>query len=55
MYKRDEGDYRLNIMKVCAFQWGEGEVVMEKVTMGTANTGTSFSYSLDHRVLALRS
>lgn len=55
MYKRDEGDYRLNIMKACVFQWGEGEVVMEKVTMGTTNTGTSFSYCLDHRVLALRS
>lgn len=55
IYKRDEGDYGLYIMKACAFQQGEGKVVMEKVTMWTANIGTSFSYSLDHRVLALRS
>lgn len=34
------GGYELNMMKVCAFQWGEGEVLMQKVTMGTANIGT---------------
>lgn len=55
IYKREEGGCVLNIAKTCALQQGEGEVILEKVTMGTANTGTSFSYSLDHLVLALRS